>query len=284
MTINWIERVESIKTNNKKIKGKMSYAVNKPLLLLYLIGKLINSGKSDSKYSEVEHDLGEILQNFGNKKNTLDPFFRLRADGLFVVKEIDMSKFSSPQDKGYSQFLKSRNPVGYLERDFEKYLKLGNNLQIIVGLLLSKYFQYSIHNDVLSDVKLHVNPILPEKNMLDAKRDRLFAKTILEKYDSKCLFCGYFGSISGRNVGMEAAHIVMHSRGGSNTADNGLSLCSLCHRLFDRGVISLDPDCKIIISKFYSGKLTYITNKPILKGNSTIKENIRWHRQEIFNG
>ena len=68
MSIDWKGRVDSIKTYNKLENGKMSYAVNKPLLILYLISQLKKNGKSDSSWKDVEESLGKILQNYGKKE------------------------------------------------------------------------------------------------------------------------------------------------------------------------------------------------------------------------
>ena len=43
-------------------------------------------------------------------------------------------------------------------------------------------------------------------------------------------------------VGLEAAHIQWHQAGGPDQVSNGLALCSLRHKLFDRDAFTADPD------------------------------------------
>jgi putative restriction endonuclease len=39
---------------------------------------------------------------------------------------------------------------------------------------------------------------------------------------------------------------------GPDDADNGLALCALHHRLFDRGVLGLSDSCRLHVSSAYS--------------------------------
>ena len=56
-----------------------------------------------------------------------------------------------------------------------------------------------------------------------------------------CCFNGYY-------IGLNAAHIKWHQANGPDTVDNGVTLCSLHHKLFDRGVFTIDDQMKIIVS------------------------------------
>ena len=42
-------------------------------------------------------------------------------------------------------------------------------------------------------------------------------------------------SLDQETLGIEAAHIKWHQAGGPDTEDNGLALCTLHHKRFDRG-------------------------------------------------
>ena len=53
----------------------------------------------------------------------------------------------------------------------------------------------------------------------------------------------------GRNpVALEAAHIKWRQAGGPDLEVNGLALCSLHHKLFDRGAFTLSNDLEILVS------------------------------------
>jgi putative restriction endonuclease len=284
MSVDWLARVASIKTNNKVVNGFTSYAPNKPLLLLYLISNLYNKHSSKTNWVTVNKELGEILSNYGNKANALDPFFRLRSDKLFEVPGIDSSGYKSPQSKGYITFINEFNPEGYLPKDFEVYLLQDNNIQKVIGLVLHKFFSKTIHDLVLSDLKLPNDYYPCDIPKGEVNRGREFAKKVLDNYNHRCLFCDYYGVLNSKYIGIDAAHIVMFSRNGPNVIENGLSLCTLCHRLFDRGVLSLDDSFKILISPLYTGKLSVKINEPIVTPSARMIMHAKWHRTEIFNG
>lgn len=284
MSVNWLERLNSIKTNNKITNGFTSYAPNKPLLLLYLISNLYNNNSSLTNWATVNKELGEVLMNYGNKGNVLDPFFRLRTDKLFEVPAIDKSNFTNPQEGGFIAYLNRENPEGFLPKEFEIFLLQADNMSKVIGIILHKYFPMTIHDMVLTDLNLPYTYHLPVMPRSEIRRERAFSKTVLSKYKYRCLFCDYYGVLNKKNVGIDAAHIVMHSRGGSNSIDNGLSLCSLCHRLFDRGALSLDGGFNILVSPFYEGKLNVKINEPIVNPTANMLIHVNWHRREIFNG
>ena len=50
-------------------------------------------------------------------------------------------------------------------------------------------------------------------------------------------------------VGLDAAHIKWHQAGGPAEVSNGLCLCVLHHKLFDRGVFTLDDRRRVIVSE-----------------------------------
>jgi hypothetical protein len=78
-----------------------------------------------------------------------------------------------------------------------------------------------------------------------------FRLKLMELYDSKC-------AISGEGVVevLEAAHIVDHAEAGINHARNGLLLRSDLHRLFDAGLIAINPESlKVVVSQDLAGTM-----------------------------
>ena len=64
-----------------------------------------------------------------------------------------------------------------------------------------------------------------------------FRFEVIKYYDGKCAFCGLsIGQL------VDAAHIKPKSKRGSDDPRNGLLLCSLHHRAFDSGMISIEPE------------------------------------------
>ncbi|MBN2303593.1 MAG: HNH endonuclease [Anaerolineae bacterium] len=77
-------------------------------------------------------------------------------------------------------------------------------------------------------------------------RNHQFRRGILSVYQ-RCAICGFQYDYI-----LDAAHIVPVAEGGTDTYDNGLGLCPNCHRMFDKGLILVDRDCRIYINPRYA--------------------------------
>ena len=163
-------------------------------------------------------------------------------------------------------------------------------LEGVITAILYEDFPETAHLDILEAVGLAGSIQIQLK-----RRDPKFASLIKRAYEDSCAFCGYSGRIEGKLVGVDAAHVKMHSKGGSDEISNGMALCVLHHKLFDRGVMSLDEDYRILISQDFI--LNQEENAPFVMGlngkemrrpqsgySPPGKENIEWHRSNLFRG
>jgi putative restriction endonuclease len=125
------------------------------------------------------------------------------------------------------------------------------------------------------------------------RRSSTWPHAILTAWDRQCAFCGYDGQLGGAAVGIEAAHVRWFNLGGPDSPDNGLALCSLHHKLFDRGAIGLDPHHRIQVSGFFgartdAAKRVYdLHDKPLVPRRGTplpAAEHIAWHATQVFRG
>jgi hypothetical protein len=55
-------------------------------------------------------------------------------------------------------------------------------------------------------------------------------------------------------MGIDAAHVRWFAFDGPDTLDNGLALCVLHHKLFDLGVLGLDPKLRVQVSAALSAR------------------------------
>jgi putative restriction endonuclease len=93
-------------------------------------------------------------------------------------------------------------------------------------------------------------------------------------------------------VGVEAAHIKWHQAGGPDTNPNGIALCSLHHKLFDRGMITITDDYRVVVSEYATGSAVFqhmVTSfhgtqlaLPIRTNYYPDHEFIDWHVREVF--
>lgn len=105
------------------------------------------------------------------------------------------------------------------------------------------------------------------------QRDATFSLRVLHAYGWKCTVCG----IQLRLV--EAAHIIpVGVKGSTDETKNGLALCPTHHRAYDKGLVGIDADLKILVNE------TRIVEfkEAGLAGN--IEEFKKWSRvgEEIF--
>ncbi|MEE3361375.1 MAG: HNH endonuclease [Pseudomonadota bacterium] len=123
-------------------------------------------------------------------------------------------------------------------------------------------------------------------------RDRNFRKTILRAYDETCAITGLKLINGGGRAEVEAAHIMSVEADGPDIVSNGLALSGTVHWMFDRGLISLNNDYEILISR-------QVNNADAVAGmiNSDGRirlprhardyprhEYIEWHRTSCFKG
>lgn len=80
-----------------------------------------------------------------------------------------------------------------------------------------------------------------------AFRDRIFARQIQEAYDRTCAVTGLRIINGGGRPEVQAAHIKPVAENGADSVRNGLALSGTVHWMFDRHLISVDDDYRILV-------------------------------------
>ena len=124
------------------------------------------------------------------------------------------------------------------------------------------------------------------------KRDPNFRHKVLTAYGYKCAICGFDCRLGHTPIGLEAAHIKWHQSKGPSTVDNGIAMCALHHKAFDRGVFSIDDNYLLLVNKnAYGSKIFSILFKknegnkislPPSKHENPNATFLKWHRSNIF--
>jgi putative restriction endonuclease len=106
--------------------------------------------------------------------------------------------------------------------------------------------------------------------------------------------CGFDVRLDQETLGIEAAHIKWHQAGGPDNEDNGLALCTLHHKTFDRGAFTLSAGREVLVSERAHGTagfeewLMRFHGRPILEpvneGYLAHEAHLAWHRREVFRG
>ncbi len=121
-------------------------------------------------------------------------------------------------------------------------------------------------------------------------RDRAFRKTVLDAYDSRCALTGLKLINGGGRAEVEAAHIRSVAAHGPDSVANGLALSGTIHWMFDRGLVSLEDDLQILISRHVNDRDSV---SALLNRSGFARETKRpadrphplflaWHRQHCF--
>jgi putative restriction endonuclease len=79
-------------------------------------------------------------------------------------------------------------------------------------------------------------------------RSAAFRGHVLDAYDNRCAVTGLRMVNGGGKAEAQAAHIWSVADGGPDAVQNGIALSATAHWLFDRHLISLDDECRLLVS------------------------------------
>lgn len=122
-------------------------------------------------------------------------------------------------------------------------------------------------------------------------RDAVFARQVQEAYDKRCAMTGLRIINGGGRAEAQAAHIRPVAKDGPDSPRNGLALSSTVHWMFDRGLLSIDDDFKILTAKCAVPEEVLRLLNP--SGHIHLPEDyrvqphkqfLRFHRESIFKG
>lgn len=265
-------------------------APHKPLLLLYSLARVARGEPRFVSYEEAVDDLRKLLEEFGPYRRTHQPsypFVRLCNDeGIW---EIEGSCVLDTRQDWPDRDLIKNNTSGGFTTEVYGLLKQNNDLvKELAGLILNQYFPDTLHEDILAQVGLDL-----EKGVKTV-RSPDFRNKVLRAYEYQCAVCGFNVRLGDTLVAVEAAHIKWHQYGGPDCEENGIALCSMHHKLFDRGVFTLDESLVFRVSEEAHGTsgfdewLLRYHGRPIRRPQRPDyypNENyINWHAREVFRG
>ena len=292
--MDWIERVGNLRqwTNNGV------RAPHKPLLMLYALGRFQHGPDQALRYADIERDLKELLRDYGPPRDTSPsyPFHHLTNDGVWEVRTADGG--SSP-GSGVGA-LRASGAEGRLVPRLRSALSAEPDLLgRLAHVLLDTHFPPSLHTDIAAAVGLDLESadgaVRTEVTARDRRRAAELRRQVLVAYEYRCAFCGFDGAIGRVPVGLEAAHVRWWAFRGADDLANALCLCSLHHKLFDRGVLGLDGGRRIVVSQEFVGRgaaarsqVLDLVDRSLLgpqHGSDPVAaENVAWHTEQVFRG
>ena len=122
-------------------------------------------------------------------------------------------------------------------------------------------------------------------------RDRAFATGVVAAYNKTCAVTGLQIINGGGRAEVQAAHIRAVEHGGSDSVRNGVALSGTVHRMFDRGLISIDDDYSILVAEQKlpdaAKRLIREERRLILPEREDIRPHrsyLKHHRENVFKG
>ncbi|MBD1395959.1 HNH endonuclease [Pontibacter sp. JH31] len=291
---------------------KYGKAPHKPALLLTFIEQFEKAEINDNKVFISPELVALFKETFAllvRTAHTSDfslPFYHLATEGFWTVK----TKLGSPLNV-HIKSIHTLNEVvdyGYFADDLYALLIITESRNILKTALLDHYFpdtkseylktrqggyiqnlQNYLLNESTEAYTLTLNDSDEEEQFI---RGGMFKKLVPQVYNHTCCITG-MRLVSNHGFSMiDACHIVPFSLSKDDKINNGLALCPNLHRAFDRGLISIDRDLKVLVSDAIAEDLSNNYALQHLNGKSIILpfgtkhypngSNIAWHREHVF--
>jgi putative restriction endonuclease len=267
-------------------------APHKPLLLLYALGKCNRGQPRMVPFAEVDEALRDLLREFGPARKSYHPeypFWFLQSDGLWELSSAeDLKPRTGGENPSRSEFLEHDVEGGFPEPVFHLLWEDSQLLAQVTQDILDRSFPSSTHEDLLQAVGVD----LSWGGLTKRQRDPRFRTAVLTAYEYRCAVCGFDVRLEDTQLGVEAAHIKWRQAGGPDVVPNGLALCTLHHKMFDRGVFTVSPGFQMQVSERAHGTSGFEEwllsfhgkriREPLRPDYYPKPEFLRWHFKEVF--
>jgi putative restriction endonuclease len=296
-------------------------APHKPILLLSILQTFQNNN-SNSKRIYISPELVALFKTNWNLLVTSNhdcrfalPFNHLTSDKFW--KLIPKPGFENilKLSSSMRSFANLNAAVEYAQIDEDLFflMKDKKSNEILQHFLLNKYFNEtkknydqsnylqqklfdSIENKILNEspdeYMKEIKELLINKNDEEVfLRGSLFKREIPRIYNNRCAISG-MRIDSTLSVSMiDACHIIPWSFSNNDSVTNGIALCPNLHRAFDRGLIAIDENYKVLVSKSFKEELSSYSikcfeneeiNLPSHKNYFPNINNFNWHFENIF--
>lgn len=264
-----------------KSKGN---APHKPILLLSII-QLIESEFVITNKIYLTPELVSIFKTTWAKLVNTDhqislplPFYHMKSEPFWRLKaNVGCEKWVKAKS-AMRTFANLNEAVRYAEIDEELFslLKERHLCNELKFFLLDYYFpetkknySHSIYFDDLNEI---VQQIIEEpasdyqsriehleQSLDDSEyqqeifvRSHLFKREIPRIYDNTCCISGLRIDATVNASILDACHIVPFAESHNDSVTNGLALCPTLHRAFDRGLIGVDDDYRVVINPIFT--------------------------------
>ncbi len=296
-------------------------APHKPILLLSVLQTFQNSFQNNQRIYITPELVALFKTNWSLLVTTKHdcrfalPFYHLTSDKFWNI--IPKPGFENIlQLKASMRSFANLNAAvdcAIIEDDLFALLKDQKSNGILQQFLLDEYFpntkvnfsnssngqqnlfddiENKILNEPSEEYRQEIKKLMLQQNEEEIfLRGSLFKREIPKIYNNTCCISGMRIDATFSVSMIDACHIVPFSSSFDDTVTNGIALCPNLHRAFDRGLIGIDENFKVIVSKaFIENETNYSIRKfenkeinlPISYSYYPLKDNLEWHKINIF--
>ncbi len=243
------------------------------------------------------------------------PFFHLKGDKFWHLISNSGYETMLAIKGSISSFTELNGAVNYatLNYDLFELMKDEKSNAFLQQFLLNEYFPETKNNfsksqfgqkqlfdeiegkilkEDAAEYKAEIKKLIEQKDEEEIfLRGSVFKKEVPKIYNNTCCISGMRIDAMSNISMIDACHIIPFSYSHDDTITNGIALCPNLHRAFDRGLISIDNNYKVLVSTIFSenntdyslkqfaGKQIYL---PIQQSYLPLVENFNWHLENIF--
>lgn len=268
-------------------------APHKPLLILLVLGHYQRKNERLIPFSKIENQLNELLCEFGPFRQSYHPeypFWRLQSDGIWEIPRAEQIPVNKSGDPKKSDLIENEIRAGLTSKIYNQIINDTQVFTTVVESILESHFPNTLHEDILEAVGIDLGLSWQRKS----NRDPKFREYVLKAYEYQCAVCGFDVQLRGKPIALEAAHIKWHQAGGPDIENNGIALCTMHHKLFDKGAFTFNSDFTFHVSEYIHGQrglnewlMNYHGNtvrRPQRPQYFPKKSYLNWHVREVFKG
>jgi len=273
----------SAQFENLRRDYKKGGAPHKPILLISLIQAFQQGFYQTSEITITPEFVGLFKSNW-NKLVTSNhqclftlPFYHMNSETFWnLVPNIGCEIWVKSKSSMRS-FTNLTTAIKYalIDEELKQLLLKKEESRILVHILLDKYFSTTKSrfkfdgNDYVSDIEKQIaedpnetyqKRLLQIREELDNDafqeevfiRSNVFKKEIPKIYNYTCCISGLRIDAVDNISMIDACHIIPFSESYNDTISNGIALSPTLHRAFDRGLISIDENYRVLINSTFS--------------------------------
>ncbi len=301
-------------THRNKDYGK---APHKPILILSVI-ELIEEGLINENKILITPELVATFQRLwlklvpeeGWQPKFFLPFFHLSSEDFWHLELVDGAKVALTSSYSPKSLSALRDSVKFACLDTELYrlLMIPEEREKIRKTLLVQYFQQSSYDqtsirkervEYLEQLELDfltgqaASPPVKYLRLVETEaRSVIFKTEVPKKYGFTCAISNHRLTAVSDIQMIDACHIRPWSKTKDDAIQNGITLTPTLHRAFDRFLISIDEEYRVVVSKSFTEDVTSPFNMRQFSGKRIIlpekpewypsQEALAWHRAHLL--